>query len=208
MEKGIEREKSLSKEEYLSEGYFSLRQWHSFCFQAGAVYKLLHNGNILEIGAGSGFVGGVLRSIGFTVESLDVNEHLLPTHIGDISSEDFNLDKKYDCVLCAEVLEHIPIEKFDVCLKNIKRLSKRYVIITLPNCESDNRFSIQLNSHVMGFKLGRKRASIAAMHFWELNSDKDCTYEKIREKIKNKYNILEEGKVLGNEYHYYYILEF
>ena len=50
MEKGAEREKSLMKQDYLTAGYFSQRQWNSFCFQSGAVYKLIQEGNILEIG--------------------------------------------------------------------------------------------------------------------------------------------------------------
>lgn len=208
MEKGIRREKSLSKDEYLSEGYFSPKQWNSFCFQAGAVYKLLHSGKILEIGAGSGFVGGVLRTIGFSVESLDVNEHLLPTYVGDISSVDFNLDKTYDCVLCAEVLEHIPFEKFNICMKNIFDLSNQYVIITLPNCEYSRKFQLKINNHIIiGINLGKRYAPIASMHFWELNSDTYCKYEYIRKEITKFFEVIEEGTVFDNEYHNYFILK-
>lgn len=207
MEKGIEREKSLSKDKYLSEGYFSPKQWNSFCFQAGTIYKLLQRGSVLEIGAGSGFVGGVLKTIGFTVDSLDVNEHLLPTYIGDISSEDFELENKYDCVLCAEVLEHIPFEQFDICLKNISTLSRRFVILTLPNCEYNKRIEFKINNHkLFGFSLGKRKAPIASMHYWEINSEGYCKYEQVREKILQFFSIIEEGTVFENEYHYYYIL--
>lgn len=207
MEKGAEREKSLMKQDYLTAGYFSQRQWNSFCFQSGAVYKLIQEGNILEIGQGAGIVGGVLRSVGFNVESLDINENLRPTWIGDISSTNFSLDKKYDCVICAEVLEHIPFDKFNTCLENIQKLSNKYVIITLPNCEYHNKFMVQINNHHIGLKFGKRYAPIAAMHFWELNSNSNCTNNEVRKKISHFFKIIEEGEIFNNEYHYYYILE-
>ena len=41
-------------------------------------------------------------------------------------------DDSFDVVLCAEVLEHLPFEDFKKGLSEIKRVSKRYCILSLP----------------------------------------------------------------------------
>lgn len=208
MEKGINREKSLELKDYLNDGYFTKHQWESYLFQINAVRKLVSlQEKVLEIGCGGGIVRAVLERTGYTVETLDVNENLRPTYIGDISQKTFELINKYDCVICAEVLEHISIELFDVCLNNIKMITQRYVLLTIPNCRS-NKFEMELsiNNHRKKFSFGKKINEIAPMHYWELNYEKKCTNDVISEKIKQFFQILDEGVVMSNPYHYYYIL--
>ncbi|MCR4693174.1 MAG: class I SAM-dependent methyltransferase, partial [Firmicutes bacterium] len=117
--KGPAREQSVSQKAYHSESYLGKKQWDTFLFQIKTIYKELppptNEHSILEIGYGSGFTNVVLKELGYAIESLDINNNLNPTYVGDISTKNFHLHKKYDCILCAEVLEHIPFEKFDIC---------------------------------------------------------------------------------------------
>lgn len=52
--KGEEREKSLSLQDYLTDGYFSKKQWESYFFQVITVRSLIRKGSVLEIGCGGG----------------------------------------------------------------------------------------------------------------------------------------------------------
>ncbi len=209
MEKGVEREKNLSLADYQNDGYFTRHQWESYFFQVSSVRNLVRcGGNILEIGCGGGIVRSILELIGYSVETIDVNENLNPTYVKDISSVAFSMDKKYDLVLCAEVLEHISLDSLDTCLSNIKGMSNKYVILTLPNCISAKfEMEVSINRHKKGLSFGTKINEIAPMHYWELNYNRECSVLSIREKISNYYKIINEGKLRDNNYHYYYICE-
>ena len=206
--RGTEREKNVPLSSYMTEKYFSSAQWEAFRFQAKAVKRLVDEGTVLEIGRGGGVVNAVLNSIGLTAESLDINEHLNPTYVDDISRTDYVPPKLYDCVLCAEVLEHIPFERFDVCLENIRKSTKKYAVITLPNCHC-NRIQIELTigSHEKVLSFWPRKDPISSSHFWELNSDKYCSNEAVLSHIERFFTVKDKGTVERLQYHYYYILE-
>ena len=207
--RGQDREKNSEREEYLSEGYFSHRQWASFAFQVQSIYKILgdEKSSILEIGCGNGFVNSMLRTIGYNAETLDINERLNPTYVGDISSTSLPVQETFDLVLCAEMLEHLPFSDFDICLHNIYRLSKRFALITIPDCICRVCVSFQINSKEFDWRFLRGLKKTNQMHFWELNSEKKTTYAEIRKHIQKEFSILREGSVKGNGFHYYYLLE-
>lgn len=164
--------------------------------------------SILEIGRGSGFVNAILNELGYAVDSLDINNNLNPTYVGDISHEDFIFDKVYNVVLCAEVLEHIPFEKFDICLENISRLIDGMALITLPNCKSPYKISFSVNSRMVSFDMLRlKQKKISEGHFWEINYAKYCTNKEITRRMKKYFDVVEEGKVKQYPYHYFYLLK-
>ncbi len=206
--KGEEREKSLCLKDYLSDGYFSNRQWESYLFQVKAVKKLINKGTVLEIGAGGGIINAVLKAIGFHAETLDINKNLKPDYIASLSDAEYEPPKIFDCVLCAEVLEHIPFEKLHVCLQNICKTTRQYAVITLPNCLSAKyKFGIRINRHYKEAAFGLRKNNIAPMHFWELNSTACCTNKKMTKYLNQYFKIIEENMIMKNPYHYYYILE-
>ena len=214
--RGTEREKGLPLSAYMSDGYFTTTQWESFRFQVKAVKGLLDKGTVLEIGKGGGYVNAILNSIGLLAESLDINENLNPTYVGDISKADYVPPKLYDCVLCSEVLEHIPFELFDVCISNIRKTTRKYAVITLPNSFRKRFvFGLRVNGHYREIGFGTRKTPPASMHFWELNSDSYCSYQEILSHIERVFVVKDHGPIMankhrslmGNEYHYYYVLE-
>ncbi len=212
--RGIAREKSIGREEYLSSYGFNSWQWEPFFFQINKVNEILalnvggEQRNIIEIGRGSGFVNAILNELGYNAESLDINVNLRPTYVGDISDEKFKHDMRYDLVLCAEVLEHVPFERFDTCIKNIADMADDMALITLPNYVSPFRFQISLNGRSVAFLLKRiiKKKMFKA-HYWELNYADYCTNEQITRHLNKYFIILEEGMVKEFPYHYYYVLK-
>jgi SAM-dependent methyltransferase len=88
-------------------------------------------GQVLEIGPGSGHTTWLLRQWGYPVTTLDFDLNVKPDLVGDVKRLPLR-DKCVDCVLAAEVLEHIPFEDFGNALEELARVSRHHVIVTLP----------------------------------------------------------------------------
>lgn len=125
-------EASIPKERYFNDEYFKRKQLESLVSQIVAVHKLRPS-SVLEIGVGNGFVSHFLKSAGIEVITFDINSNLNPDVIGNlIEIDQYFQPKSFDLILCAEVLEHIPFEYFEVILKKFKTISRMNVVITLP----------------------------------------------------------------------------
>lgn len=97
--------------------------------------------SIADMGCGEGFglKNMAIKKIGKEYLGLDVSKKALRlakemnpefkyVH-GDIYKTPFE-DNKFDLVVCSEVLEHL--KKPEVAIKEIKRISKKYILITVP----------------------------------------------------------------------------
>lgn len=102
----------------------------------------LHPTSLLDVGCGEGFtlaklmdaqVAKKYEGIEYMDEAIALGKKLhpnVPITKGDI----YNLPYKantFDVVLCSEVLEHL--EKPEEALQELKRVSKKYVILSVPN---------------------------------------------------------------------------
>src|SRR3989338_7200281 len=91
---------------YLTMPYLSWERWISFWYQLMEVMETKPE-SVLEIGPGPGIVIRAIRDFGVFGVTADVDFRLRPTVGADITELPFR-DKSFDCVLAAEVLEHIP----------------------------------------------------------------------------------------------------
>lgn len=126
--------------------YLSRERWISFWYQFLEVTeslkwkdRILPSGgsdsserSVLEIGPGPGIVSSVLRNMGVRVTTLDIDERLKPRTVGDVTRLPF-ADQSFDVVLIAEVLEHIPFEDVPVALRELARVARQTIIVTLPH---------------------------------------------------------------------------
>jgi SAM-dependent methyltransferase len=208
--KGYEREKKLSKDIYFSENYFSMHQLSSLIHQLNHIYKLKPS-SVLEIGIGNGFVSSFLRKAGIDVFTVDINPNLSPDIVSPISELPSKLvEKKFDLVVCCEVLEHMPFEDFEKSIKIFKLYSEN-LFLTLPSY--DAWFGISgflklpkyLNLFQFGFKINKKKNLIESEHFWELGSCRETSRKNIKEILSSQYNYIEHGTFELNCYHEYYI---
>lgn len=93
-------------------------------------------------------------------DGYDGNPHTLDGDVLDIS-QPFDLGKKYDVVMCLEVLEHIPAEHEQTTLNNICKHTKTYVVISWarPNQKSKGHVNCKPQEYVIeqmtqrGFRL-------------------------------------------------------
>jgi SAM-dependent methyltransferase len=106
----------------------AITHWH----QANEVAAMVPaGGRVLEIGPGSGHTTWMLRKWGYEVTSLDFDPAIVPSVVGDVMRLPFK-PAVFDCVLAAEVLEHLPFEEFGRALIELRRVSGSSVIVTLP----------------------------------------------------------------------------
>lgn len=104
------------------------------------VMKYADSGDkILDLGGGEGTYSTKLKKNGFDVICVDINEDYVKTsrergvesYVMDGANLDFQ-DNSFDIILLIEVLEHV--KNFDDILKEAKRVAKKYILITAPNC--------------------------------------------------------------------------
>lgn len=219
MNKGQEFEKSLLKSDYFNDSYFGDTQLYSFVEQIKKIKKILKNYDglqeikILEVGKGNGFVSNFIKSMGFSVTTFDINSNLEPDMIGDVLelSTYFN-DSCFDLVLCSEVLEHMELNSFEKALSEIRKVSKKYVFITLPEYKSFSGFHFLIRlfnkSKQIAFFLPTKPSyKMTPEHFWEIDFDKNTTRKKINLSLNKFFVIHDSGRFKLNPNHNYFIME-
>lgn len=130
---------------YLEQDYY-LRQldflnWYRYYFIIKTVIESRPE-NILEIGVGSGIVKNCLKPIVKSYQVLDINKKLKPDIIGDIKKHYAELKNKFDCVIIADVLEHIPFCNLEKSLANIYAYLQNsgQTLITIPHRQSNFLF--------------------------------------------------------------------
>lgn len=213
-------EEILSKDEEeiipYFEDYDDRKMWMSYWYQ---IKKVLDTGgeNVLVVGVGNKTVTNYLKTISKYTQNLeevttaDIDENLNPDQICDVLelSKQFN-NKKYDTVLCAEVLEHLPFKKFEKALEELKKVSKEWVIISLPYAGKSIKFSLELPNEIRkDIKIKMDSNEIHhcnGWHRWEVGKKK-YSLEKIKEKISKKFKIEEIFSPPENQYHLFFILK-
>ena len=124
--------KQVEKKHYDFNRYSYVGRWASYYYQLCEVISLKPN-SILEIGVGDQvFCSYIKNNTNILYKNLDIAEDLGPDIVASVT--DIPLDSKSFDVVCAfEVLEHIPFELLDTALGEMSRVSKKYVLVSLPH---------------------------------------------------------------------------
>ncbi len=95
-------------------------------------YESILTGAILDVGADAGFLKDLVSgNVRYTTAGLEPNHDIRVNLENPIPVE----SGSYDCVLCLDVLEHV--ENLHQLFDETCRITRRYVIISLPNAWSD-----------------------------------------------------------------------
>lgn len=129
---------------------------------------------ILEIGVGYyNFTARQLKYSGYHITTMDIDPTINPDVTGDIRNLPF-LNKSFDVVASFETLEHIPYEDFVPALRELGRVSRKHIIISLP----DNIFRCQIKIRLPKFDLEKliplswvkpPKLKDGSSHYWEVN---------------------------------------
>ncbi|PLX13404.1 MAG: hypothetical protein C0598_03685 [Marinilabiliales bacterium] len=133
--------------------FYEKFDWASFKYEAlkPKVEKVISSipddvNSILDVGCGNGIITNVLGK-NYDVTAVDRSEEALSfVETNKINSSADNIpleDKSFDMVFSSELLEHLPDEVLVGTIEEIKRLSKKYIFITVPNAENPDKLLIK-----------------------------------------------------------------
>lgn len=122
----------LSREEFLAK--LDFLNWDRY-FAITKELTLLQPKSILEIGPGEGTLKRLFAPFVERYATMDVNPKLEPDVLGDIRSQQAGLDGKFDVVIAADILEHIPFPEVEAALRNIHTYlaPSGHALITIPH---------------------------------------------------------------------------
>ncbi len=147
----------VSKNHYFR-GYDSWRRFIDYWFQIESVFETKAR-KVLEVGVGNKTVSDYLEKTGLQVTTCDFAADLKPDVLADVRDLPFE-DNAFDTVLCCEVLEHIPFDDFAKALSQLNRVSRKWIIISLPY----SAFGI---SGIVNTRIPRLKDLVVSFH-WQI----------------------------------------
>lgn len=188
--------------------YDDVTRWNSYWCQIECV-KELRVKDLLEIGVGNKTVSNYLKMRGYRIITLDINRNLKPDVAGEITRLPF-IDDRFDATLCYEVLEHIPFNKAEYALREMRRVSK-YAIISLPHFSLYFSLTLKLPlTKPKNFVLRLPfplRHKFNGEHHWEIGK-RGYTTKTIRKLFRKcGFMILNEKTPALNPPHHFFILQ-
>lgn len=202
--------KQVDREHYDFSKYCGTSRFVSYWHQLDEIIKLKPS-SVLEVGVGDNVVASYLKNnTDIMYKSLDIAEDLNPDIIGNIEKMDLE-DSSFDIVCAFEVLEHLPFEKFVPVLNELGRVSKKYVLISVPHWGRHFSFEIRLPfikkirwQHK--FNIFPIKHKFNGQHYWEIGKS-NYPVSKIKEHIKKSdLSIVKDYISFGSPYHHFFIL--
>ena len=172
---------------------------------------------MLEIGVGNRTVSNYLKENGVDITTFDFDKELKPDIVGDVRDMKGIKDNSFDVVMACEVLEHIPFDDVEYALKELKRVSSKYVIVSLPQYG----WSFNINLVIpfldrltkkrflnIGFFIPRFYSNVKfdGQHYWEIGC-KDYSLKRVRELFSKYFNVEDEFEVELNRFHRFFVLK-
>lgn len=170
---------------YFSQKYDHKARWLSYWYQVNEVMR----GEpkiVLEVGPGNNTVTDYLRKLGIEVKTLDIDASLKPDIAASVTSVPVP-DNSFDCVLAAEILEHLPYEESQKAMREIYRVTKKHAIISVPDSRR-TLFYFALHLPVLGRKEifwkwdDQREHKFDGQHYWEIGK-KDYPLERIKKSL-------------------------
>lgn len=201
----------IDKSSYNFKKYCQIERFNSYWYQLNEVIAS-NPSSLLEIGVGDKVFSNYIKdntTIRYT--SADIASDLKPDVITDVLSLSFESDS-FDVVCAFEVLEHLPFEKFATALAELKRVTKNYVIISLPHW--GRHFSIEIR--LPFFKKIRWQKKINwipithtfnGQHYWEIGKRGYNIKKVIAQIHASDLALIKDYIAFESPYHHFFILK-
>lgn len=191
--------------------YRQKERFASYWYQIHEI-ELTNCSSVLEIGVGNGFMSRELKhTINVNVIGLDIDCALDPNVAADVRSQPFK-DNSFEVVAAFQVLEHLPYNDFEHILSELKRISRQYILLSLP--DRSPFYFIQFSLPLIGridwswtrnITYGEK--SDNPSHYWEIGLN-HYSYNRIVESIHAcGLTIVRTFRPIENPYHRFLTLK-
>ena len=170
----------------------------------------LNPNRVLEIGPGPGIFKATSSLFGVIVETLDIDPDLSPDHIASALYMPFK-DNSFDVVCAFQMLEHVPYDKSLMIFKEMTRVAKKGVVISLPDA---NRL-LPVVAYLPKFgptplsipfpRLWLKKHHFDGEHYWEVNKF-GYSLRKVKSDFINiGWSLKRTFRVHENPYHRFFV---
>lgn len=170
--------------------------------------------NILEIGIAGGFIRHCFKlfpQISHT--TIDIAEDLSPDYVGSVTNMPFE-DNQFDLAVCGEVLEHLPFTEFLPALKEIRRVTRHKVIMSLP--DKTRHFGIAVCLARFGWfrfewnpprrRNTRKEFEFNGEHYWEIGCKGTLSKDVVKKIRGAGFKIEKQYRLWKHAWHRFFIL--
>lgn len=208
-----------NKGHYFKPKYNSLERFISYCYQIDLVSQLVKDKTkdaVLEVGVGSGMASNCLKMSGFSVVTCDFDPQLNPDHVADVRRLPFENDS-FSVVTAFEVLEHLPFSEFEKALSEIKRVSSRHIVISLPYRSTGweivfrfpgvrTLFKKNFLSLFLRIPLSFGGIETSGQHYWEIDGY-NWRLGKVKKILKSHFRKVRIIRPVLDGYRLFFILE-
>ncbi len=206
----MEEIKQVDKTHYEFARYMSKNRWASVWYQVDEVLRC-NPSNVLEIGPGPGIFKQTASLFGIRVETLDLDPDLKPDHVGSATALPFE-DSSYDVVCAFQMLEHLPYETAMQAFAEMVRVSRRHVVISLPDARPVWPYRIhipKLGAWYLLFPrpiLKQSKHIFDGEHFWEINK-KGYGLTRIINELDRMCPLVKTYRIFENPYHRFFVFK-
>lgn len=207
---GMTYGKQVDSSHYGFSSYMTKGRWASIWHQLHEVHKLAPR-TVLEVGPGPGIFKAVALAFGIYVDTLDIDPDLKPDYVGSATAMPFP-DGTYDAVCAFQMLEHFPYEVSLQAFRELVRVSRRNIIISLP----DARIAWRFLAHVpllgpRSFLINRPRLmapvhEFDGEHYWEINK-RGYPLSRVITDFSKEAELLLTYRVSENPYHRFFVFQ-
>lgn len=200
--------KQVDRSHYEFSHYMDKGRWDSVWHQLDEVARVKPS-QVLEIGPGPGVFKSVASQLGLNVETMDTDPDLKPDHLGSATDIPI-LDDAYDVVCAFQMLEHLPYCDSLRAFREMARVSRRYIIISLPNAKPVWRCQLQVpRKGVMNFLLSNpfwkpRQHQFDGEHYWEINVT-GFPLSKVLSDLSNICKLERNYRVYEKPHHHFFV---
>jgi len=199
----------VNKSHYEFNRYVNIERFMSYWYQLKLIYNL-NPRNILEIGIGNNFLKKYFSDSKINYKTLDTAKDLKPDIIGSVDNIPLR-EKSFDLICAFQVLEHLPFDKFEKSLKEMARVSKKNVLISLPYCNISLSFRLKIPlipeiKFSLTIPQFFKKHKFDGEHYWEIGA-RGYSLNKIKNIISKYFKIKKVFSPYENKYHIFFFLE-
>ncbi|MBN1816682.1 MAG: class I SAM-dependent methyltransferase [Sedimentisphaerales bacterium] len=170
--------------------------------------------NVLEIGIGNKTVSNYLRQQGYGLTTCDLDPALKPDIVGDIRALPLEANC-FDLVMACEILEHLPWEDVPKALRELHRVSRKNVLLSIPYLSA----YLEIVLRCPGIKklVGKSYLDCcirlpfpflkpSKSHFWEMGM-RGHSLKAVRHLLQQYFSIVRETRPILHPKQFYFVLE-
>lgn len=220
---------------YKNPGYLTVERFASVAVQLDLIRECAPQ-TVLECGVGSGLLRLMVREFGAGIRysCVDIDKTLAPDHVASVKQLPFEVGY-FDATCCFEVLEHIPFNEVGGAVRELCRVARHHVIVSVPDVtpyfgvqlmhplasrlampSGERIFSLFRNPRRCFHRVVRKglvnlpsfrlKHIFRGEHYWEIGKREVCVQDLLRIFAASRLCVVKRFRSWHCPYHHFFVL--